>query len=137
MDTTVAQETTSNALLEALKIFPALGAPYPGHDGVFAGLSTAADGTFYPLVKLNAKPPKRQSWKEQMAWAESLGAVLADRVDGALMRVTIPALMPDDWIWLGEPYGAGNAWYQDSYGGQGIGTKAAKGGGLAVRRLVL
>ncbi len=121
----------------SLKTLPALGQPFPGHPGVYGGLSTTPDGRPYILVRLNAQPPKRQSHQAQLAWAESQGAQLADRVDGALMHATLPDLRPKEWIWLATPGDAYDAWGQDSDGFQGFDDKSALGGGVAVRRLFL
>ena len=115
---------------------PALGAPFPGQPGVYAGVGTLPDGTLYIRVVLNERPPI-QDWHEHKAWTAERGADLPDRMDGAAIHALLPDLRPKSWMYLSEPYDAYDAWFQLSNGNQLIDDEAAKGGGLAVRRLVL
>jgi hypothetical protein len=61
----------------------------------------------------------RKSWKEQMAWAESVGGELLDRVVGALLFATMRDEFKEEAYWTCETHAANSnyAWFQDFGGG--------------------
>jgi hypothetical protein len=124
---------------------PALGQPLAG--GIYAGITTAADGTPYALILLADKPaadlPSNAcTWADAMAWAESRGngAQLPTRPEAALLFALLKPQFEEGWHWTGETDvdDSSFAWgqdfiigYQDSY------HECYAGRARAVRRLPL
>ncbi len=103
-------------------VFPKIGEPWPGLDGVYAGLSRGLDGE--PdghLVLLNAVPEKKQAWADAVKWAESLGngARLPTRFESALLYANLQdKLDTNEWHWTGTQSSEDGAWTQSFYGGR-------------------
>lgn len=121
-----------------LATLPALGAPLAG--GLFAGLTTRADGTHCAVVLLADKPAKPLPWKKAMNWAEGLGAELPTRSVAALLYAHLKdqfELVPS-WHWTSEAFDGSYAWFQHFiFGGQDDTRKSYEGRARAVRRLIL
>ena len=114
-----------------LKDLPAVGQPLEG--GLFAGLTTAADGT-HCAVALLADTPDAMNWKQAMAWAEGLGATLPTRPVAALLFMHLKSQFVDEWHWTGEQFSASIAWIQSFTSGyQGDYDKSAELRARAVR----
>lgn len=120
---------------------PAIGQPWPGIDGVYAGVSRGENGEpDSHLVLLNAKPDRDMTWDQAVEWAKSLGddARLPTRFESALLYANVQdQLDTERWHWTGTQYSSYGAWYQYfGYGGQGYRDKLFEARARAVRRLV-
>ena len=121
---------------------PAIRQPWPGVDGIYAGVSCGEDGApDAHLVLLNAKPDKKLSRPDAATWVKTLGndAHLPRKTEGALLYAHLrEQLLADRWIWLEEQYDDSSAWYQSfDNGDQSTGTLSAEGSVRAVRRFPL
>lgn len=119
---------------------PAIGQPWPGIDGIYAGISRGEDGEpDAHLVLLNAQSEDVMSWDAAVEWAQTLGdgARLPTRFEGALLYAHVrDKLDTSRWHWTGTQYSSDFAWYQDfSYGDQDDDGKKAELRARAVRRL--
>ncbi len=127
---------------EPLPSLPAIGAPWPGIDGIYAGI-VGAEGNHGDshLVMLNARATGRLNHSNALQWAESLqaGSRLPTKKEGALLFANLRAELAEErWIWLQPQSSASTAWYQlFYYGNQGYDDLEAKGGVRAVLRLPL
>ncbi len=121
----------SETVLEALQLasLPALKQPLEG--GTFCGVITLPDGKHYAVVKLDAKPPKRLTWKKALAWAAEVGGRLPSRAIAALLFSVAQDLFEPDWYWTDEPDGDLYAWYCGFDNGS-QGCYGQRYGGLAV-----
>lgn len=116
-------------LMGALNL-PAIAAALDG--GEFRGVITKPDGTHCAVLLLGIAN-KDANQKDQRSWAAKLGGQLATK---AVINLIIATMnLPDNWYWLDEEYGSSHAWYCDSLGHQGIVTRCAEGGAVAVRRV--
>jgi len=119
-----------------LKDIPAIGQPLEG--GLFAGLTTAADGTNCAVVLLADEPGGEMTWKDAMAWAAGIGAALPTRPLSALLFMHLKGQFKDDWYWTCEQAGASGAWCQYFDNGFQDGThKSAELRARAVRLIQL
>ena len=116
-----------------------IGQPYPGVDGIYAGLTVGLDGE--PdghLVLLNALPEGELEWAAANAWAEGLGdgARLPTRFESALLYANLQAQFPEGgWFWTGTQFSESLAWHQNfSDGYQGDYHKSFEARCRAVRR---
>ena len=121
---------------------PAIGARWPGHEGVYAGVSRGEDGQADAhLVLLDAKPDTDLKWAEGVQWGESLGdgARLPTRFESALLYANLrDQIDTSAWHWTGSQYSASHAFGQGFYyGGQHYYDKEYEGRCRAVRRFVL
>lgn len=98
------------AVLEALPLasLPALKQPLEG--GIFCGVITLPDGKHYAVVKLEAKPEKRLTWKAATTWAKEVGGQLPSRTIAALLFSVAKDLFEPSWHWTNEPEGSSCAW---------------------------
>ncbi len=108
------------ATFEQQPEFP-IAVPFPAlNDGERAvGVILTADGSRrYWLILLpgDADPA---DWKTQLAWAESNGGELPDRIEGALLFATMKDEFKEEWYWTREQHAAGSksAWAQLFYDG--------------------
>jgi len=113
--------------------------PPPLADGErWAGLITTERG-FHHVILLPSDNDEAP-WKTQVAWAQSIGGELPDRLELAMLRRTLPEEFKPNGYWSSEPY-AGNessAWYQlFNFGFQGTYDKSAELRARAVRRIVI
>ena len=108
------------------------------HGGIFAGLVTLPDGTHHAVILLPARPDKRLTWKQAMAWAADAGGQLPSRPIAALLYANARKTIEPDWYWTDETYGSSYAWncYFD-HGGQLYGSRSAEGCAVAVRLIPL
>lgn len=119
---------------------PAIGQPWPGIDGIYAGISRGEDGE--PdghMVLLNAQPEDDMSWDAAVEWTQGLGdgARLPTRFESALLYANVrDKLDTSCWHWTGTQYSSYYAWYQYfDYGDQYYYGKKAELRARAVRRL--
>ena len=107
--------TATPTLIHAL---PAIGTPWPGQGGLFAGLRSGADGRIEALILATAAPAGPLKWKPAVAWAKTVEAdghadfQLPDREDLRLLWVNARERFEKDWYWSGTQYSAGGAWCQ-------------------------
>jgi len=118
-----------------------IGEPWPGVDGVYAGVSRGRDGEPEGhLVLLNAKPDDELNWADAKAWAEGLGdgARLPTRFESALLYAHLQDEFEKDWHWTGSQYSVRGAWGQNfGGGGQFNNAKSFEARARAVRRFPL
>ena len=108
------------------------------HGGIFAGLVTLPDGTHHAVVLLAARPDKRLTWKQAMAWAADAGGQLPSRPVAALLYANARKTIKPDWYWTNEPEGSSYAWYCSFYDGtQYCNYRSAEGCAVAVRLIPL
>ena len=126
-------------VLEALPLasLPALKQPLEG--GLFCGVITLPDGKHYAVVKLDAKPEKRLTWKAAMTWAKKVGGQLPSRAIAALLFSVAQDLHEPEWHWTCEPFGSSYAWccLFDRGGGQDYSSTSYEGCAVAVRLIPL
>lgn len=95
---------------------PALNSYVPGK-GIFRGLVSDLTGHF-KLFEAKARIDPG-TWADVKAAAEALREEgqedwkLPTRVDSALLYAVAKDEHERDWYWTSEPYGSGDAWYQD------------------------
>lgn len=116
-----------------------IGQPYPGVDGIYAGLAVGLDGEADGhLVLLHTLPDGKLDWAAAKAWAEGLGdgARLPTRFESALVYANLQAHFPEGgWFWTGTQYSDYYAWVQDfNYGSQSLDDKSDEARCRAVRR---
>jgi hypothetical protein len=129
-----APETLAAALHMAA--LPALGAELDG--GLFAGLTTTADGKHHAVCLLPDKPEADMPWKQAMAWAESVNGVLPTRPVAALLFANCKAQFEESWHWTSEEWGGSSAWFQYfDYGLQHYDHKTNELSARAVRLIQL
>lgn len=129
-ETTAAQATLST--------LTALGQPWPGIAGTYAGVTTDKTGALYALVLVDAK--LNVAWRPAMNWAASIGADLPTRVEAAMLFANIREQLVKDWHWTNETHDsdASFAWYcHFNSGYQDFSHKVEEGAAVAVRRFVL
>lgn len=134
---------SSNTTLEraaiaaiAFSLLPPIGQPLEG--GIFAGITTCADGTHVAVVLLTDKPSRDLNWKGATAWAETVGGQLPTRPVAALLFANLKAQFTADWHWTCEAYGGSGAWMQTFYSGyQDTGTQKNENCARAVRMIPL
>ena len=85
-------------------------------------------------------PGERDSinWADAIAWAESIGGDLPDRVEHALMLATMGDQFDPEFYWSNTQHASDSdyAWFQYfGYGGQYVGRKSNSYRARAVRRL--
>ena len=121
---------------------PAIGQPWPGLDGIYAGLSRGEDGQpDAHLVLLDALPAEDLNWAGAVAWAKGLGdgARLPTRFESALLYANVrDKLDTNRWHWTGTQYSDANAWFQGFHGGnQDYDDKSYEARARAVRLIQL
>jgi hypothetical protein len=133
--------TATPTLIHAM---PALGAPWLGQGGLFAGLRRGADGGTEVLILAAATPAGPLKWKSAVAWAKSVEAdghadfQLPDRDDVRLLWVNAREHFEKDWYWSDTQSSADHAWCQNFI--NGTQHRSDKGNTLlarAVRRFIL
>jgi len=103
--------------LIATAAVPRIGQPWPGVDGVYAGIARGENGgPDHHLVLLNALPDKRLNWNDAVAWALSVEGDLPTRNERALLFAHL------------QYFGDGGQHYRD---------KSYEGRARAVRRFVI
>ena len=135
-------EAIAAPMVTSTPSIPAIGAPWPGVDGVYAGIARGEDGEpDAHLVMLNATPDQRLEHGQAVEWASGLGdgAHLPSKIEGALLYTSLrEELLEERWIWLRPQYSASSAWYQYfDDGTQDDSDLEAEGGVRAVRRFPL
>jgi hypothetical protein len=113
---TQAKLATMIAAFERQSAFPVTIAPPDLEDGeVWLGAIVSADGRKREHVILLPGDSDPKRWKEQMAWAESLGGELPDRVEGALLFATLKDEFREEAYWTREQHAVDSdyAWCQN------------------------
>lgn len=115
---------------------PALGEPLD--TGIFAGITTAKDGTHHAVVLLPGNGTKL-SWKNAMQWAKDQGGDLPTRPVVAMLFANVKSALPDSgWHWTNEAHDASYAWNcLFTYGIQTTSLKSYEAGAVAVRLIPL
>ncbi|MBH2020065.1 MAG: hypothetical protein I8H91_11085 [Burkholderiales bacterium] len=121
---------------------PPIGEYWPGHGGIYCGVSRGEDGQpDAHIVLLEAIPATNLSWENAVKWAEGLGngARLPTRFESALLYANLhDKLEKEYWNWTGTQFSASSAVYQFfGYGGQGNSDKKSKARARAVRLVQL
>lgn len=101
-------------------------------------ITTPGEYGSYHLIKL-PEEIESATWKQALAWAEDQGGELPNRVEGALLYVTLKDEFKDAWYWTREPHSKDDyAWVQSFIGGyQNDYHKDNDYRAVAVRRLVI
>lgn len=116
-----------------LAALPAIGAALAG--GLFAGLTTQADGSYAAVVLL----PDRGSdlsWQQATDWAAERAGVLPTRPIAALLYAQVKAHLPKRWHWTSETHqdDASYAWVCGfGYGDQHDNHKSFQACAVSVR----
>lgn len=87
---------------------PALRQPFQG--GIFAGVTTQADGKHCAIVLLKDKPQRYLTWKQAKAWARNLGAQLPSCAVAAHLFYLHPDLFGRIWYWTSESRDSMYSW---------------------------
>ena len=106
----------------------------------YVGVIISADGTMRHHIILLPGEVENGTWKDSMAWAESIGGELFDRCEGALLFATLKDEFKAEWYWTREQYASDGAyaWTQGfGTGCQGTSRKDRQLRARAVRRLVI
>jgi hypothetical protein len=106
----------------------------------FVGVIISADGTKRHAVILLPGEREGINHADALAWAESIGGDLPDRVEQVLMWATLRDQFKAGWYWSREQLAADSffAWCQSFYyGGQGSLYTYSKLFARAVRRVVI
>ena len=135
-----AEHKRLGAMIEALKqqrTFPiTVQAPALAEGEVHVGTLISADGQ--RCEHLILLPGEFEgTWKESLAWAESIGGQLPDRVEGALLFAHAKDEFESEAYWTREQHAANSdyAWYQSfNYGSQDINDTLLRLRARAVRR---
>ena len=115
---------------------PPLGQPLEA--GLFAGLTTRADGAHCAVVLLADKPDAPLPWKQAMAWAAKRQAELPSRPVAALLFANAKPQFEKAWHWTAGEFDGACAWDQDfSDGFQVSSRKSYEGRARAVRLIPL
>lgn len=82
------------------------------------GVILTADGSRRYWLILLPGESAQADWKTQLAWAESIGGELFDRVEGALLNAVMKDEFKPEYYWTREQHAANSyyAWAQ-SFGG--------------------
>lgn len=108
------------------------------HGGLFAGLVSLPDGTHHAVVLLPARPDKRLTWEQAMAWAADAGGQLPSRPIAALLYANARETIEPDWHWSNETEGSSYAWHCNfGDGDQLYHYRSAEGCAVAVRMIPL
>ncbi len=121
-----------------LSDLPALGQPLDA--GIFAGITTKADGTHCAVALLADKPAEHLDWDDAMAWAQGLQAELPTRPVAALLYANVGDQFEKAWHWTADTDKAydGCAWGQYfDFGIQIDISKSYEGRARAVRLIPL
>jgi len=128
---TTTETTTSLAAL------PALRAPFAG--GIFAGITTAKDGTHH-AVALLPDQGSNLDWPAATKWAEALGATLPTRPVAAMLFANLEDQLRPRQHWTNEQVedDASCVWDCDFFDGDQYSClKSLEGSAVAVRLIPL
>jgi len=123
---------------------PAIGQPWPGQGGIYAGLARGEDGQpDHHLVLAVEQPAIRLKWAAGVEWARGIEAdghkdfALPTRFESALLYANLRDQFDTSaWYWTSTQYSDGCAWDQDFGNGyQDVNDKSYEGRVRAVRRL--
>lgn len=115
---------------------PALGQTLAA--GIFAGLTTRADGTHHAVVLLADKPATDVGWRQAMDWAKGLDAELPTRAASALLFANAKNQFEERWHWTADEFSGSYAWIQSFLsGGQNCYDKSFQARARAVRLIPL
>jgi hypothetical protein len=107
----------------------------------YAGAVLDEDGQHkHYLILLAARPDKKLNWGAAMDWADTVGGVLPDRQEQALLFTNCKPHLDPAWHWSCEEHDedASYAWYCTfDDGSQGNDRKSYEGSAVAVRLIPL
>lgn len=102
--------------------------------GSFYGLTTLPNGKHYAVMLLDARPDKRLTWKQAVAWAKKIGGAPPTRSVSALLYVLAKDQFEEAWYWTADELDGSSAWYQYfANGDQFILAKICEARAVAVR----
>ena len=116
---------------------PGIGADLAG--GLFAGITTTAEGSHCAVVRLPGQADE-VTHLEATEWAAAQGGVLPSRPVAALLYMHLKGGLKPDWHWTSEAaeFDASCAWgCHFDYGSQYYYRKGAKACAVAVRLIPL
>jgi len=121
VDSTTLEEKT----LPATATPPAIGQPWPGQGGVYAGITRGEDGQpDAHLVLCPTLPGKHMAWAAALDWAKAVENEghtdyhVPTRSESALLYANLrDQLDQDNWHWTSTQYSAYDAFYQHFYDG--------------------
>ena len=91
-------------------------APRPGER--YAGIVLVEGKPSHHLFLLDEKPKSKLAWKDAIAWAESVGGVLPERFEAALLYANLQDQFETSaYYWTATQYSGAYAWVQHFYGG--------------------
>lgn len=106
---------------------------------IYAGAIIAPDGTGHHVILLDGDHDDAD-WDASMAWAESIGGDLPDRVEQALLFKHLSDRFQKEWYWSNTQPSCYSdfAWCQDfSYGGQDTSHKGDELRARAICRSII
>lgn len=118
METAIAEQQDTVAVVFATVSLPPLGAYWPSQGGTFEALMKGENGQPDYALILHETHADHDGWKEQTAWAADIEAdghkdfTLPSLRELNALRANAKAKFNDDWYWSNEPYGSEYAWYQ-------------------------
>ena len=120
---------------------PAIGQPWPGQGGIYAGITRGEDGQpDAHLILCPTVPDKRLAWKQASEWATTIehdghaDYRVPTRTESALLYANLRDQLDPAWYWTGKQYSAGSAFFQYFfYGTQNLNGKKYEGRVRAVR----
>jgi hypothetical protein len=131
---------------EKLTAIPAIGQPWPGQGGIYAGVVRGREGgPDYHLI-LAEEGRDDIKWQPAMEWAAGLRIdghndfTLPWRAEQAILYGNVPELFEKGYYWSREQHAedADYAWFQSFYtGDQSYGHESHELRARAVRRLVI
>jgi hypothetical protein len=84
------------------------------------------------------KPAGELTWKQALAWADSVGGALPTRPVSAMLFANCKAQFEEEWHWTSEEYKGASAWSQNfNYGYQNYYLKSTVLQARAVRLIQL
>ena len=111
------------------------------NDGeIYIGAIISADGSRNHHLILLPDLAKNLCWKDAIAWAESIGGEIPDRVESDLLFAHVKDQFDQEWYWTREDHAADSSyvWFQSfGYGIQGITGKDGQLRARAVRRVLI
>ena len=106
----------------------------------YVGTITSADGSRNHHIILLPGAVSGKTWNAAKEWAASIGGVLPDRVESALLFATMKDEFEEEWHWTREVHASvsGDAWCQNfNDGSQYYDGIYGKLRARAVRRLII
>lgn len=127
-----------------LYALPAIGQPWPGQGGTFAGLVRDSAGPTRALILADAKADKLLPWRKAIDWAKEVRVddhadfALPNRNEARVLWANLRDSFELNWHWLSEEYDRSYAWCQGFLSGTQLDDrKATELSARAVRSFIL